>query len=329
MVNDDSWLSKLSRLNPATGRGPRSGKAPHKPILLLALLDAFDEGELESRVFTKTPNLVVRFLSYSAITADRWPGKLKVGMPFFHLSSQGFWKSFTASMEPATVDSAIVNEFDEEFYQLCQEPGFRLKARLLLISTYFTPAEKVALFAAVGLGSQRDAALAREVVKEADEAAAAENKGRSTRFRSNVVIKYHRTCALTGYRCDTVSGSSIVDAAHIVPFSETQDDELENGLTLSKSAHWMFDEGLWTVDDELRIIVNENRFDEAGPDAFLLRNFKGRHLQFDPKATLRPSLTNIQKHRARCAGEKNPKNHSLVVSLLLEVIENRHRSSSK
>lgn len=245
-----------------------------------------------------TPNLVVRFLSYSAITADRWPGKMKITMPFFYLSNQGFWQSFNSAMAPETVDSAVANEFDEEFHSLCQESGFRLKARLLLISTYFTPAEKLALFAAVGLGSQRDATLAREVVKEADTALAAENKGRSTRFRSSVVIKYHRTCALTGYRCDTVNGSSIVDAAHIVPFADTRDDEPENGLTLSKNAHWMFDEGLWTVDKNLRIIVNESRFDEAGPEGFLLRNFKGRHLQFDPKATLRPSLANLQRHRA-------------------------------
>jgi hypothetical protein len=33
------WLAKLTRLNPASGRGQCRGKAPHKPLLLLCLLD--------------------------------------------------------------------------------------------------------------------------------------------------------------------------------------------------------------------------------------------------------------------------------------------------
>lgn len=33
------WLGKLTRLNPASGRGQWLGKAPHKPLLLLCLVD--------------------------------------------------------------------------------------------------------------------------------------------------------------------------------------------------------------------------------------------------------------------------------------------------
>jgi hypothetical protein len=42
MADDDikrRWLGKLTRLNPATGHGVCQGKAPHKPLLLLALID--------------------------------------------------------------------------------------------------------------------------------------------------------------------------------------------------------------------------------------------------------------------------------------------------
>ena len=294
---EQHWLKILRNLNPATGTGKRTGKAPHKPMLVLCLLDAFEEGEIESRLFSKTPNLVVRFLNYSAITADRWPGKLKIGMPFFFLSSQGLWKSFDQNMKEATVDSVFVNEINEGLYKLCQDAAFRTKARMILISTYFSDSEKVALFAAVGLGSHRDAAIARSVVNEVDEAKEAESKGRSTRFRTNVVIKYYRTCALTGYRCDTIDGASIVDAAHIVPFSLVQNDDIDNGLALSKNAHWMFDQGLWVIGDDYRVITITDRFEEVGPDAFLLRNFHGRHLQFDPRSSQRPNPDYIRRHR--------------------------------
>jgi len=294
-MSEQYWLDKLRRLNTAHGTGPRTGKAPHKPLLLLSLFDAFEADEIEARLFTRTPELVVRFLNYSAISTDRWPGKLKIKMPFFHLSSQQFWVSFDTKMNAATVDSAFVNELDEKFFSFCQQPAFRLKARCILIAEHFTEKEQVALFAAVGLGDQAVAQTIRNQIPE--DAPLAEAKGRSTRFRSDVVIKYHRTCALTGYRCDTTQGSSIVDAAHIVPFSKSQNDQLQNGLALSKNAHWMFDEGLWAVSDDFRVLVQSKRFVEVGPDTFLLRNLKGNYLQFDPNANLRPSKALLSEHR--------------------------------
>jgi putative restriction endonuclease len=48
--------------------------------------------------------------------------------------------------------------------------------------------------------------------------------------------------------------------------AETQNDDFTNGLALSKNAHWMFDEGLWSVDDNLRIVVNTRQFKEHGPE---------------------------------------------------------------
>lgn len=91
----------------------------------------------------------------------------------------------------------------------------------------------------------------------------------------------------------------MVDAAHIESWAETRNDDLTNGLALSKTAHWMFDEGLWSVDTDLRIVVHTSRFGEAGPETWLLRTYAGRHLQFDPKAKLRPSVESLRRHRMR------------------------------
>lgn len=115
--------------------------------------------------------------------------------------------------------------------------------------------------------------------------------------RVRVCSEYRYTCALTGYRCVAGDGSTIVDAAHIEGWAATQNDEPENGLALSKNAHWMFDAGLWSADADLRVIVNPQRFTEHGPEALRLNSFSGRHLQFDPAATLRPSLERLRRHR--------------------------------
>ncbi len=71
------------------------------------------------------------------------------------------------------------------------------------------------------------------------------------------------------------------------------------GLALSKGAHWMFDAGLWTVDNDQHVVVNLARFTEAGPEALQLRAAAGRHLQFAPKAKLRPSPECLRRHRLR------------------------------
>ena len=37
------WLGKLTRLNPASGRGQCRRKAPHKPLLLLCIVNLAEE----------------------------------------------------------------------------------------------------------------------------------------------------------------------------------------------------------------------------------------------------------------------------------------------
>jgi putative restriction endonuclease len=292
------WLGKLTRLNPNTGRGACQGKAPHKPLLLLALIDLAESGELTTRSFTRSPGLVLRFRSYGSIVADRWPTRLDIKMPFFHLSTQEFWQPLDVEMRPTTgPDSSVVCEMQPDFFALMADADFRLKARLILVTKYFTPTERIALFEGLGLqaGSAKCVKV-DNVVQEAVEAA--KSKGRNARFAVRVVAGYRYTCALTGYRCVTDDGAAVVDAAHIEQWARTQNDDLANGLALSKTSHWMFDEGLWSADNDLRVIVNARRFSENGPEQLRLTFFVGRHLQFDPAAKLRPSVEYFRNHRA-------------------------------
>lgn len=293
------WLAKLTRLNPATGRAECRGNAPHKPLLLLALIDMAENGELPSRSFARSPGLVLRFRSYGSITTERWPNRLDLRLPFFHLSSQGFWEPFDAEMREAKApESCSVCDISPEFFDLLADPGFRLKARMVLITKFFIPNERIALFETLGIQhNESSVAAANDALHEAAEAA--KRKGRCARFAVRVCSEYRYTCALTGYRCVTGDGATIVDAAHIEAWSETRNDDPQNGLALSKSAHWMFDEGLWTVDDDYRVLVNPRRFTEQGPDFLRLTSYAGRHLQFDPASKLRPALAHLRRHRMR------------------------------
>ena len=89
---------------------------------------------------------------------------------------------------------------------------------------------------------------------------------------------------LTGYRCLTGEGATVVDAAQIEAWADTQNDDLTNGLALLKNAHWMFDDGLWSADDP-RILTAAHRFTENGPEAIKLAAFAGRHSRFSLRAS--------------------------------------------
>jgi putative restriction endonuclease len=296
----DLWLGKLTHLRAGNGKSTDgvSGPAPHKPLLLLSILDLAESGKLAGRVILRTPELVLRFRELGTLVADRWPTRLDLRLPFYHLKTQGFWQALTVEMRPAQAsDSCMAIELDPVFFALLADRDFRVKARLVLVSRYFNEVEQAALFEFLGVvigSSARDMSqvLAKALVD-------GKRKGRSARFQVRVVDDYFHTCALTGYRCFTAAGSSIVDAAHIEGWAATQNDELTNGLALSKNAHWMFDAGLWAVDSSLRVIVRAHRFSEVGPEAQQLRAYAGRHLHFDPKAKLRPSLESLRRHRER------------------------------
>jgi putative restriction endonuclease len=302
----DHWLGKLTRLRAGNVESGdvASGPAPHKPLLLLSIIDLAESGKVLGRVLTRTPELVLRFRSLGTLVAERWPTRLQLRLPFYHLKTQGFWQAFTEGMQPAqSPQSCAVIELHPEFFALLADRDFRAKARMVLIARYFTEIEKAALFECLGI-SGSSARLSTQDANGvlAKALADGKRKGRGARFQVRVVDDYHHTCALMGYRCFTADGSSIVDAAHIEGWAETQNDDLTNGLALSKSAHWMFDQGLWSVDDELRVVVNSRRFSEAGPEALLLRNSVGRHLQFDPQAKLRPAIELLRNHRLRHLG---------------------------
>jgi putative restriction endonuclease len=294
---EEFWLGKLLSLNSASGQQRFQGKAPHKPLLMLCIIDLAERGLLTELKLRRSADLVFRFRVFGAFVADRWTTRLELRMPFYHLSSQGFWTAFDEHGNRSRGRQACDHvTLDPDFFACLENAEFRLQARVLLIATYFAPDEQIALFSSLDLEHLTpDSNEVQKVLKAARDAA--KRKGRCARFAVRVCSEYRFTCALTGYQCLTTDGASIVDAAHIEPWARTQNDEPTNGLALSKSAHWMFDAGLWTITDELRVLVNRNAFTEHGPEPFRLASFAGQPLKFDPAAKLRPDPRFVRAHR--------------------------------
>ena len=67
-----------------------SNRALHKPLLLLSVLDLFEQGEIESNLIEIIPDLGELFARYweKVLPFDR---RGNLALPFFHLRSEGFW----------------------------------------------------------------------------------------------------------------------------------------------------------------------------------------------------------------------------------------------
>jgi len=61
---------------------------------------------------------------------------------------------------------------------------------------------------------------------------------RDTAFSRIVRRAYDYRCAACGLRVVLEGGLYIVDAAHLIPFAETHDDDPRNGIALCKNHHW-------------------------------------------------------------------------------------------
>lgn len=268
--------------------------APHKPLLLLVVAELAEQGKLEP-ILPLTGELVFRFLAFWTVVANRRSQKPNIRLPFYHMRSDGCWIPLNADGDPTLERTRVAAaRFDESFIACLHDAAFRKELRRVLIARYFTdPAERAALYDLVGLPVPPD-----DVVRaDAKLYAESRERGREARFRLTVVPAYNYTCALTGYRCVTADAGSIVDAAHIHQFADSRNNHPQNGLALSKNAHWMFDAGLWSLDDNYRVIVAKDRFDEAGEDAFLLKRFAGRRVGLPSKRAFCPDQAHVTWHR--------------------------------
>jgi putative restriction endonuclease len=76
-------------------------------------------------------------------------------------------------------------------------------------------------------------------------------------FRRAVVTAYAHRCAFCGIRMRTPDGHTVVDAAHIIPWAVSRNDDPRNGLSLCKLCHWTFDEGLLGVSHHYQVIATK------------------------------------------------------------------------
>ncbi len=78
---------------------------------------------------------------------------------------------------------------------------------------------------------------------------------RDQHFRRIVLRNYQSTCAVTGLQFE-FEKSVEAQAAHIISKDKRGSDNPKNGLALSRSVHWAFDQGIFTISDQFEVLIH-------------------------------------------------------------------------
>lgn len=319
-----SLLIQLTTLNREI---TKYGKAPHKPILLLAVVDGFEKGYLKGRQIPISEDLLTSFHDYWKLLVNT-QNEAHFYLPFYHLGSEksGFWqlKLYAGKEIPVTKSNSIKSYkalyqtveyalLSEDLALALQNPVQRNELKMALLERYF-PDKASNLYKSPILYSEvikkdilYDPAenYARKVIRKFEQMNVAEREEelilRSHIFRKAVLEIYDGRCAISGMKLEFGNNFSMVDACHIVPFADAQGDTITNGIALSPTLHRAFDRGLVSVSNDYRVLVHPrltDHFPEVG-----IRQFNRQEIYLPQDSRFYPSPEKFAQHRQRFAFE--------------------------
>ncbi len=272
-----AYLEKFQHLNVNRRRDHES---PHKPSMLLAIVGLAEAGLLSENEILFRPPLLDRYLEiFDVVRTDvDHPNPY---FPFFHLQGDGFWhlqakagrEAVVASMGSARSHAAIEENIDfarldPELHGYLQDAESRDALRQTLIVRWFGPHRKQLLRL---IDQDRYEKDLRDVVEHAVAEPAVELYEKATRdtaFRRVVTEAYDYRCAASGLRILLPGDLVMVQAAHLIPFAEVQDDDPRNGMALTPNFHWALDQHVIAPGPDCRWYVSkavDARIADNGP----------------------------------------------------------------
>lgn len=285
------------------------GKAPHKPVLLLTFIELFEKAELSENKIYISPELVARFKEIFALFV-RTAHTSDFSLPFYHLATEGFWSVSTKlgaalNMHIRSIhtlnDVVDYGSFDDELYTLLINTESRNVLKSALLDHYFPEAKAEYLQTRQGDYIQNlQSYLLNEspagytlAINDTDEE---EQFIRGGMFKKLVPQVYNHTCCISGMRLVSNHGFSMIDACHIVPFSLSKDDRINNGLALCPNLHRAFDRGLISVDEKLKVMVSDAIAEDLS-NSYALLHLRGKPLTLPFGEKHFPNASNLAWHR--------------------------------
>ncbi|MDF5722156.1 MAG: HNH endonuclease [Rhizonema sp. PD37] len=305
--NLDYYINKFANLHVSRS----AGIAPNKPILLLSVIEAIALRQVQKNQIPLNAELIATFLNlWSHLETVRKPD---IGLPFFHLRSDGFWhlqlKPGLESLIDSKVKLRTVNAIrqtveyaylDQELWDILQYPQQRSILTQVLIDSRFAgktlEIEQLLQINAFAELQKNLQSLGGKVYQPEELQDEQTKIVRDAAFRKIIVTTYNQRCTFCGLQILDSKTQNIVDGAHIKPFSQFYDDRIDNGLSLCKNHHWAFDRGWFSINDDYTIRVASD-LREDSPHAKPMREFSGMSIILPTQKHYYPRLEAIRWHQ--------------------------------
>jgi putative restriction endonuclease len=281
------------------GTGSGRHERPHKPCLLFSVFDLIASGNATPDRIIWNQTLRDRFAVYFEVV--RTPlDQCSPDLPFYHMESEGWWQAVrisNAGMQPLqappsvadaharNVTASLVSGIDR--YEL--RPEDRLRMRDALITRYF-PHKRSQLVSLFTEGpTPLEPTISPDVLQEEEPSP---SPGRNAAFRKKILEIYDCQCAACGIRIKLleIGDLTIVDAAHLIPFSLSFNDHPTNGIALCKNHHWAMDRFLIAPSPQGDWIVSKHLDERRSEGERALLSSAASHSSVQPNQhSFRPS----------------------------------------
>ncbi len=305
----EKYVQKIKRLRVDRAHGV----APHKPLLLLAVIELIERGQIQENKISLSPDLAETFIKYWSKVTDRKPN---IALPFFHLRSDGFWHlhpntGYEKVLDVADRITAISRlreviayvSLDDDLFVLLTDASNREIIRQTLIYVYLIEF-KGGIEDLIAEGKQiteYEQSLISEVeqpfsLQKPTPPIPEESPIRSVGFRQAIMGLYNYTCAVCRLRIVTMDGESATDAAHIIPFRISKNDDVRNGISLCKLHHWSFDKGLISLSKTYQVLVSP-LMSNRRPTEWTLTELQDKSILLPGRDQLYPAQDALAWHR--------------------------------
>ncbi|MFJ5882867.1 phosphorothioated DNA-binding restriction endonuclease [Kitasatospora cineracea] len=297
-LTEPELLAALRALNRSGLRG--GGRAPHKPLLLLWLVDRFAvSGNSETRYEEVAEPVGGLIAQYTAAVST--PDGERAALPFRLLEAE-LWAATDAFSQPLPepashrrlLELGARGRLRPAVEKLLDDRQVLDRVRTLLLAEAIgsSTGSKSSGTSAGSTGSALEQSL-RDALAQPPAGPRYRQETRrvrDSRFARAVLPLYGNACAVCGFSGRIGQAPVGVEAAHVHAHADGGPDVVQNGIALCALHHTLFDQGVLGLTEHLTIMVSPHfthAGDHRGPTATALAGLPVR-LPADPGHRIAP-----------------------------------------
>ncbi|MGJ5642881.1 HNH endonuclease [Formosa sp. S-31] len=295
------------------------GKAPHKPILIISVLELIRNGEITSNRIYITSDLILAF-------KNNWKKLVDSGhtpnfaLPFFHMRSEPFWHLVTKLGQNLSLtrsksiksfknlnETLAFAEIDKALFDVLVNPTSFTYLLEILLNKYF-PFTQYNFYA--NTENTFESHIEHQILNEEraeyqnhlnelrtkldDNAFEEELFVRGGLFKKTIPKIYNYSCCISDMKVLSSTNAQMIDACHIMPFSISRDDTIPNGISLSPNLHRAFDRGLITINKDYIVRVSPTILENDS--VYSISQFEGKQISLPSNIKWYPSPECLSWH---------------------------------